>query len=177
MADILADLGLDADFLDLEPSEVQTAEPVVVTESEEEKAEKLRLRKEETARKRADITGRHTKWETALDEQIAKNKKELRRALVTIRKTATSELKEHAAIRKEIEDLVEDAEKYLKGAERYMSTLKKESRSSDEKRIIWERVVEKVDKKFADRLAQTEVLVNGWYAEVVERETDEVSNY
>lgn len=177
LADILADLGLEGDLLnqDSEATEALSAPHVVETETAEEKAEKRRLREEETARKRADITGRHAKWEADLEEHIAKNKKALRHALVALRKAATAELKESEEIRKEIEDLVEEAEKYLRGAEKYMATLRKESRPSDEKKVIWERVVEKVDKKFAERLTQTENVVNGWYGTLVQKELAEVS--
>ncbi|KIP02740.1 hypothetical protein PHLGIDRAFT_32086 [Phlebiopsis gigantea 11061_1 CR5-6] len=176
LAAILADLGLEGDLFsqDSEATESLSADHVVETETAEEKAEKRRLREEETARKRADITGRHAKWEADLEERIAKNKKALRHALVALRKAATAELKEGKEIRKEIEDLVEEAEKYLRGAEKYMATLRKESRVSDEKRVIWERVVEKVDKKFAERLTQTENLVNGWYGDLVQKELAEV---
>ena len=38
------------------------------------------------------------------------------------------------------------------------------------------RVIEKVDKKFEDRLVRTEELVNGWYGGVVEKELAEVSD-
>lgn len=178
LAGILADLGLDEDFLDSrsQGSETHAADSAVQTETEEEKAEKVRLRVEETKAKRAEITRRHAQWEADIEGRITQNKKALRQALVTMRKTATTELKENQEIRKEIEDLVEDAEKYLRGSEKYMATLKKESRSSDEKKIIWDRVVEKVDKKFAERLSQTETLVNGWYASLLTQEVAEVSN-
>ena len=177
LASILADLGLDEDFLESK-SEAETPSPAPIDkeESEEEKAEKLRLRKEQTAQKRADVTGRHTKWEVQLDERIAQNRKALRQALVALRKSATAELKKSAEIRKEVEGLVEEAEKYLRGAEKYLGSLRRESRSAEEKKAIWERVVEKVDKKFEERLTQAEAVVNGWYLRVVENELAEVRN-
>lgn len=174
--ELFADLGLGEDFLESQSKSSESVETsaTVDTESEEAKAEKLRLRKEETAKKRADITGRHSRWEAQLDERIALNRKALRQALVAIRKAATAELKEDEEIRKEIEDLVEEAEKYLRGAEKYLGNLRRESRPVEEKRTIWERVVEKVDKKFEERLMQTEAVVNGWYLRVVEKELAEV---
>ncbi|GJE91262.1 hypothetical protein PsYK624_074110 [Phanerochaete sordida] len=176
LAQLFEDLGLEGDFLESSSatSDAADAAPAVETESEEEKAEKLRLRKEETAKKRADITGRHAKWEAQLDERIALNRKALRQALVALRKAATAELKENEEIRKEVEDLVEEAEKYLRGAEKYLGNLRRESRAVDEKKTIWERVVEKVDKKFEERLMQAETVVNGWYLRVVEKELAEV---
>ena len=78
---------------------------------------------------------------------------------------------------KQIENLVDEAEKYLKGAEKYLATLSKNApggRTIDEKKTLWERVVEKVDKKFEERIGQTEAVVNGWYDNVVNSEIAEV---
>jgi signal recognition particle GTPase len=180
LASILADLGLDEDFLNSkieDETETAASESVIEGETEEEKAEKARLRKEETARKRADITGRHAKWEADLEERMTRNRKALRHSLVTSRKAATAELKDSKEIHKEIEDLVEEAEKYLKGTEKYLANLRKESRSPEEKKTIWDRVADKVDKKFEERLSQTESVVNGWYLRVLENELAEVSMF
>lgn len=176
LAKFYAELGLDQDLLNEkeDASEAEDAAPAAETETEEEKAEKLRRHKEEIAKKRADITGRHANWEKQLEERISQNRKALRKALVASRKAAVQELKENADIRREVEGLVEEAEKYLKGAEKYMGNLKRESRSDDEKRTIWNRVIEKVDKKFTERLMQTETVVNGWYLKVIEQEVQEV---
>lgn len=176
LAKFYAELGLDGDLLaeQEDASESEAASPAAETETEEEKAEKLRLRKEETIQKRAAITARHADWEKQIEDRVTQNRKALRKTLVAMRKAAVQELKENADIRTEVEGLVEEAEKYLRGAEKYMSTLKRESRSHEEKRTIWDRVTEKVDKKFEERLLQTETIVNGWYLKVVEQEVAEV---
>ncbi|OSD04859.1 hypothetical protein PYCCODRAFT_1465817 [Trametes coccinea BRFM310] len=166
--DLFADSGSDA------ASESSAAPVPVETETEEEKEARLRARREKNAKNRADIERRHTEWERQLSERIAANKKALRKALVALRKAAAAELKEHVEIRKEIEDLVEDAEKYLRGAEKYLANLQKESRSPEEKKAMWARVIAKVDEKFMERLHQTEVVVNGWYEGVLEKELAEV---
>ena len=169
-----AELGLDLDAEERTPASPSES-PAVETETEEEKAEKHRLQMEEIAKKRADITGRHSGWEEQLEEKMKANRKALRTTLVALRKAATQELKDSKEIRKEIENLVDEAEKYLKGAEKYMIKLGQESRPDEEKNTIWSRVVEKVDKKFEERLAQTETVVNGWYLGVVEKEIAEVN--
>lgn len=179
LAKFYAELGLDQDILNEkeEASESGAVSPAADTETEEEKAEKLRLKQEEIAQKRADIAVRHAKWEKELQERIALNRKALRKSLVASRKAAAQELKESVELRKEVESLVEEAERYLKGAEKYMGNLKRETRSDDEKKTIWDRVVEKVDKKFEERLSQAESVVNGWYLKVVEAEIQEVSSF
>ncbi|CDO69647.1 hypothetical protein BN946_scf184851.g35 [Trametes cinnabarina] len=171
-----AELGLTDDLFaepGSEPSSASAPAPVE-SESEEEKEARLRARREKNAQNRADIERRHTEWERKLSERIAANKKALRKALVALRKAAAAELKENVEIRKEVEDLVEDAEKYLRGAEKYLANLQKETRSPEEKKAIWARVIAKVDEKFEDRLHQTEVIVNGWYEGVLNKELAEV---
>ncbi|KAI0079105.1 hypothetical protein K474DRAFT_730573 [Panus rudis PR-1116 ss-1] len=171
-----AELGLGDSLLndDEQSTESLSASQPIETETEEEKAERLRKKQAETAKKRADITARHTEWERQLDEAIQLNRKALRKALVALRKAAVAELKENVEIRKELESLEEDAEKYLKGAERYLANLKRENRPEEEKSKMWNKVVDKVDAKFQERLAQAESVVNGWYLGVVNKELEEV---
>lgn len=168
-----AELGLDSGGGPTGSAAEFVAQPEE-TESEEEKAEKRRLKEIETAQKRADITGRHTKWERELDEAMADGRKTLRKQLVAIRKAAVIDLKESKEIRKEVELLVEEAEKYLKGAEKYLKNLKREARRPEEKSTMWERVIEKVDSRFEERVSQTETVVNGWFNGVLNSELYEV---
>lgn len=129
---------------------------------------------EEIAAKRAEITGRHSKWEDELKTFVEEQEKLVKDSLQSMRKAATAELRESKEIHQEIDSLVNEAEKYLKGAEKYLGTLRKESRTQDDKKVMWERVEEKVEQKFNDRLTQTETVVNGWYARNVEKEVAEV---
>lgn len=157
-------LGLDDDLLAPDtPADVEDTPAPEITESEEEKAERLKKEAEEVAKKRADITRRHSAWEKEMDEMIVFARKVLRKNLVTLRKAATAELKVNKEIRKEVDNLVEDAEKFLKGADKYLATLKRETRRNEEKGIMWNKVISKVDSKFEERLEKTESVVNGWY--------------
>ncbi|OSX64147.1 hypothetical protein POSPLADRAFT_1054760 [Postia placenta MAD-698-R-SB12] len=181
-----ADIDLDEFYAELglldvlsetsSPSAELTSAPSVSVkaESEEEKAERQRIRDAQTADRRADIMARHDKWEAELAALIETNKKALRRALVASRKTAAAELKDSPEIRAEIEGLVEEAEKFLRGAEKYLQTLSSEGRTEQEKRAMWERVADKVEEKFTDRLGQTEAVVNGWYMPILDKELTEV---
>ncbi|KAI0766674.1 hypothetical protein BD413DRAFT_480869, partial [Trametes elegans] len=176
-----AELGLGDDFLAAPPSasSVAAQAPAATPAEPEEEPEwereaRLRAEREKTARDRHSVEKRHGEWERQLNERIAANKKALRKSLVALRKAAAAELKASVHIRNEVEELVEDAEKFLRGAEKYLATLEKEKRTPDEKKLIWERVVGKVDEKFTERLHQTEAVVNGWYQEVLERELAEV---
>lgn len=117
---------------------------------------------------------RHTEWERQVEESVIVNGNMLNKALVVVRKAAATELKGSVEIRREIESLEEDAEKYLRGAEKYLANLKRESRREDDKRTMWTRVVDKVDEKFEQRLTQADAVVNGWYQGVLNKEIEEV---
>lgn len=185
LENLYAELGLDdlesepADKSDSGPSDEAYLEPEFEPEDEEAKAERLRLAKEENAKKRAELVARHANWENKLVDRIAKARKELRRNLVASRKAAAAELKQSPEIQKEIDSFVDDAEKYLKGAEKYLAQSVKDTKSgrtSEEKLATWARVVDKIEKRFAERIGQTEAVVNGWYEKVLNAELAEVGS-
>ncbi len=168
-----AQLGLSEEDLLSDPVEDSgPAEPHV--ETEEEREARLAAAREKTARDRASLQDRHAKWEAQLVEAIQAKKKALRKTLVALRKDAVVKLKGNEDIRNEVDNLIEDGEKFLRGAEKYLANLRKESRTIEEKRTIWDRIVGKVEEKFTDRLHQTETVVNGWYKTVVDNELAEV---
>lgn len=166
-----AELGLDEH---LTASQSHEQVPLNPPESEEERTERLRLEAEETARKRADIEARHSKWEIELRSQMETGLSTLKGRLEAIRSAAAAELAEAPDIRDAIESLVADAEKYIKGAEIYLRNLKGESRKNDEKMPLWERVVEKVGVKFLERLGVVEAVVSAWYNAILDQELREV---
>lgn len=166
-----AELGLDEPLTATQSHEQVPLNP---PESEEERDERLRLKAEETARKRADIEARHSKWETELRSQMENGLSTLKGKLEAIRSAAAPELVEAPEIRAAVESLVADAEKYIKGAEVYLRNLKAESRKNDEKMPLWERVVEKVSVKFSERLGIVEAVVNTWYGVILDQELREV---
>jgi hypothetical protein len=169
-----ADIGLDDEEPEAEvPEEDTHTKPPPLTE---EQLEELRLKElAKTAEKRRDITSRHTKWEEKLDNMIKEKKKALRKALVTVRKAAVQELETNSDVQSAIDQLVENAEKFLKGAEAYLNNVKAESRLGEEKAALWTKVLAKVDTKFAEYLRNTEDVVNGWYTTYLEKELQEVS--
>lgn len=172
-----AELGLEEDFVP-ETVATPTSAPVPTqtrrAETEEEREERLRLRAIENQKKRVELDGRRDKWETELAQKIETSKKALRKALVALRKSATAELKENQEIHDELKDLEAESEKLLKGAEKYLQTMQKEGKTSDDKKMLWDRVVDKVEAKFVEKLGQAESVVNGWYLKVLNKELDEV---
>lgn len=178
------DVDLDAFYADIEFSE-EEPEPEIQEEDvaekgspalTEEQLEERRLQElAKTAEKRRNIMSRHSKWEEKLEKVIKENKKSLRKALVALRKAAVQDLKTNNDVHLAIEQLVENAEKFLKGAEAYLNKLKSESQTTDEKVTLWTKVVAKIDTKFTEHLRRTEDVVNGWYTNHLEKEIQEVS--
>ncbi|KAH9943820.1 hypothetical protein B0H21DRAFT_747720 [Amylocystis lapponica] len=159
-----AELGLDDDA---EVPATPSAAPAPPPADPEATKEAMRLareaheaqvlqRAERTAHKRADVEARHGEWEIQLSTAIEKKQKALRKALVALRKDAVAELKSSREIREEVDSLVDEADKFCVAP-------------------IVGRVVQKIDDKFADRLRQTEAVVNGWYMQVLNKELAEVN--
>ena len=169
----------DIEFDEEEPGpEIQEGD-VVDTESpslNEEQLEERRLQElAKTAEKRRDIMSRHAKWEEKLEKAIKENKKSLRKALVALRKAAVQDLKINKDVQSAIEQLVENAEKFLKGSEAHLNKLKSESQTTHEKVTLWTKVLAKIDTKFGEHLRHTEDVVNRWHTEHLGREMQEVS--
>ena len=177
------DVDLEAFYADIEFSEEEPEpeiqeEDVGDTESpslNEEQLEERRLQElAKTAEKRRNIMSRHAKWEEKLEKAIKENKKSLRKALVALRKAAVQDLKTNKDVQSAIEQLVENAEKFLKGAEAYFNKLKLETQTTYEKVTLWTKVLAKIDTKFAEHLRHTEDVVNGWHTKHLEKEIQEV---
>jgi len=87
------ELGLD-DTVTATVTDETIVPPSLKIRNRGRKAERKRLKEIETAENRADIETRHSKWEADLKELIIAKRKNLRKALVAIRKPAAVELKE-----------------------------------------------------------------------------------
>jgi hypothetical protein len=172
-----AELGLDSPETTVEPTVVSGTAPTQYIPTPEELEERRLLKEKQTAEQRADITGRHTKWEQELENLIKAHKKTLRRKLVTLRKQGAAELEEHKAIREHIDSLVTEAEKFLKGAESYLKNLKKDVKDGEEKIAMWTKVVDKVEEKFNARLDETVKAVDSWYDNYHAKELKEVCTH
>ncbi|KAH7885768.1 hypothetical protein F5I97DRAFT_1829736 [Phlebopus sp. FC_14] len=169
-----AELGINEPLINSSGTEQYV--PSQPTETEEDKAERLRLKAEETARKRADIEARHAKWEAELQAQMERSTTQLQSHLQVIREAAAADLASSIEVRASIEDLVTEAEKYIRGAEIYLRNLKGENRKSDEKFPLWDRVVQKVGDKFNEHLLVTDGVINAWYGLVLDQELQEVAS-
>ena len=160
----------------------EVPEPEEVPESptepplSEEQLEELRLQKlAKTAEKRRDLTARQSKWEEKLEKSIKEHKKSLRKNLVAMRKAAAEEFRTNADVKSSIDQLVENADKLLKGVEAYLASLLKESRPLDEKVASLTKVLAKVDTKFTSYLRHIEDVVDRWQTSHLDKEREQVS--
>ncbi|KAL5492501.1 hypothetical protein ACEPAI_3948 [Sanghuangporus weigelae] len=171
--DLLAELGLDLE--ETISSDAPPPEPSVVEESEEEKAAREAKRLAEVAAKRRELEGRHVRWEEKLTDTIEAQKLVLKEALAAIRRTGAAELKINLSIRAGIETLNSEAEKALRGTDAYFTKLRTGGKPVAEQARLWDRVLEKVQAKFDERVQDVEELVNKWYEEeVLSKEREEI---
>jgi len=154
------------------------------------KQEAEATRRAETAVKRANIVKRHADWQAQLDELFVARERDLRRALVNIRKRAVEELKsltvhygpenKHA---KAVDSTEQVAGQLVKGVEAY---LKKErerkekvghewNEEIEDRRSQWMKVMDKVDEKYEESASNILEQVQRWYIGVKEMEVNEVS--
>ena len=161
-----AEIGLDLDEPDDEEQVLFASPPV---ESDEEREARLKAKAEETAWKRKDITDRHTDWEYQLEDLKREQMETFRLALFNIRKVAAKTLKKDSDVQRAINEFAADGDKYLRGAENYLKNLVKGDKKQ-EKRALWERVVQKVKDKFEKRLDEVDRKVGDWYNEISENE-------
>ena len=174
--EFFADLGLNE--FPQNPAAAAAASPDPdITQSHEDEAEMLRLKTEETARKRTHIASRHSKWEAELESLIETKLADLRRTLAMTRKAAAAEIEESKIMKGHVESLDREGEKFLKGAENYFQQLVKEEKGDDDKSRSWLMVINRIEEKFAEKTIQVETAVNEWSRELIQREHDEVCPY
>jgi hypothetical protein len=168
------DAELEAFLTDLLTEEEKVTEPVATPQNTsptpEELAERVRLKKEETAHKRADLEARHTKWEEKLKKAGGRAKEELVDALVASRESALREIdNENGVIQTAISDLKE-ALKAKKHVQLYFEELKKDKKSDEQKFKDWTKVLGRVDEKFNEKIKETQDKVQKWVLDLVDAE-------
>lgn len=147
------------------PGAASIPEPTAETEAE------IQRRLAEVAERRADIVSRHSKWETTLQARLDELLGSVPEAIQKIRLDALSEVGASKIFDKEIERLNSEAEKALRNSENYVKSLISDTKwTKEEKDRLWEKVLIKVDEKFADRIQHVEQLVGTWWQSATEKE-------
>ena len=170
-----SDAELEAFLTELLEKETTVPEPVAAPQNTgptpEELTEQTRLKKEETARKRADLEARHTKWEEKLKKAGEHAKEELVDALVASRESALRDVNSaNGVVQMTIADLKKEALKAKKHVQLYFEELKKDKKSDEEKLKDWTKVLERVDEKFKEKIKGTQGKVQKWVLDWVNAE-------
>jgi hypothetical protein len=141
-------------------------------ETEEEVAERIRLKAIATAEKRADIEQRHTKYEEDLKALGQSAVDDLAVFLSALRSVAAADLKRRS--REHIATLQNEAEKGLKGTEAYLQKLKGAAQGGAIKIALFDDVVTKVEKRFLDTAQNVSQTISSWWSDMHEEEQKEV---
>ncbi|KXN87676.1 hypothetical protein AN958_08313 [Leucoagaricus sp. SymC.cos] len=178
--DFLREIGLD------EEEKVPEPEPVLLPTAEEDQ-EDQEAKKAATAAKRADIVGRHVRWQSELDSLVKDLEQRVQQNLETIREEAISYIGKLPSDRhssaahgkgKEVIDKVQnDGEKLLKGLESYVNKLTSQMVVQEDlkEKEKWNKVVDKVEDKFKVVVRGIQEEVHDWYIQIREKEALAVS--
>lgn len=152
------------------PSPEAVPEEASQTASESRQSRK-RETAAETAAKRADIVGRHEKWQSQISELSEKQVAELPKVLEGIRAEAVEEL----TAQNFADALNEEADRALKNTEAFVKRLVAGPGPSDVKISRLNDLVGKVQKKFEDSATRLSGIVASWWRDVQQVEGEAVS--
>jgi hypothetical protein len=144
--------------------------------TEEEIAERKRLLKIETREKRIDITGRHTKWETQLEERGKEVLAELLKQVNELRAQVSNDMSNNEQILKLLTGYENEANKAIKGVETFFEKRIKIGKKVEESVVkTWEDVLKKVEKKFDDKEREVEKEMQEYYNSYITEEVERAS--
>ncbi|RDB15800.1 hypothetical protein Hypma_003644 [Hypsizygus marmoreus] len=171
MDDFLKEIGLDEQIPGSAP-EITEPEPETPAPAEEGLTPEQRLA--ETAAKRAEITKRHAAWQDELDALVREMTEHVKGGVRGVREAAVAELKTGDKAKRVIGDVEGEAGKLVKGLEGYFKKLG--GGEGEKEKEKWQKVLERVEEKFADKVKDVQRDVHAWYLSVREKEVDEVNN-
>ena len=146
--------------------------------TEEEIAERKRLLEIETREKRIEITGRHTQWETRLEEQGKEILAELLEQVNKLRAYVSSDVSNNEDISKLLNGYENEANKAIKGVEAFFEKRIKIGKTVEESMVkTWEDVLKKVEKKFDDKKREVEKEMQEYYNAYIEEEAERASTF
>lgn len=174
--DFLKDIGFDEEeekAPEPEPEPIPEATPEVDKEA----------KKAATALKRANIVGRHARWQSQLDELAEDMEIRVKNELLAIREDAVATIgqiptkKDSSSSdgkgQEAIEKVQHEGEKLLKGLEAYVKKLMaREIKPEDQEKEqeSYDRVIDKVEAKFRDVVTSVQEEVHSWYMSVRDKE-------
>ena len=144
--------------------------------TEEEIAERKRLRAIETREKRIEITGRHAQWETRLEERGKEVLAELLENIKKLRARVSDDVSNNEEIAKLQKGYEDEANKAIKGVEAFFEKRIKTGKRVEESVVkTWEGVLSKVEKKIDDKKREVEKEMQEYYSAYIEDEAERAS--
>jgi len=144
-----------------------------VAETEEEIAERQRLKAIQTAEKRADIQRRHTEFEQKVHALGKEAVDDLETFLSAVRSVAGADLRRRA--QDHIKTLQSEADKGLKGTDAYLNKLQGAAQGGAIKVAQFDDVVVKVEKKFLETAQNVSDTIASWWGEMRAEEQKEAN--
>lgn len=167
----LRDLGTEPNASSpADPAPEETPSEPQETETPEQAAERRRLKELETAERRAQIVGRHEKWERQIQDLTDKHVAGLAGILQNHRAESIAAL--NAA--KHPETMQNDADKALKNTEAFIKKLVSDAGSEEQKVALLDNVVSKVKKRFEDGAGVLSSNIVTWWEGVRRAESEEI---
>ncbi|KAG8821475.1 hypothetical protein FRC19_007736 [Serendipita sp. 401] len=138
--------------------------------TEEELAMEKRLKDIETKEKRANIEGRHTRWEEKLEKAGAEELAELIQKARKIRQDVVQTMRTTPEMFDLLKKMQQDGTKHVYNTDKYLLKLKKEGVKDDAVKSKWEEIVRKVQKKLDEQTIETTTYLKNWYESVMRKE-------
>ncbi|KAJ6616961.1 hypothetical protein B0H10DRAFT_2218947 [Mycena sp. CBHHK59/15] len=178
MDDFYSALGLvDKQAPAEEEEEIDDLTPIERARLQQQEAEERAAAAErKTAEKRADLMARMARSSETLGVMVKDKNKQLRKALVAIRKGAVAQIENpQSAVGGVLPALGREADKLLKGLEGYLRKEAKVNKGGDpvERTERWEKVVGKVEEKLTEAIQAAQGAVHQFHVDVKAEEVNE----
>ncbi|KAJ7498009.1 hypothetical protein B0H11DRAFT_1715422 [Mycena galericulata] len=177
MNDFLADIGLNEPVVEdnyEEEEQLTPAERHALERQQAEEQAEAKLR--QTAEKRADLEGRMAASNEALGAMVKEKNKQLRKALVGLRKAAVAKMDDpQTVIGGQLPGLEKEADKLFKGLEGYVKKEAKSNKVGDnsERMDRWITVVGKVEEKLQEKVASVQNAIQQYHVDLKASEVNE----
>lgn len=159
-----------------------TTRPAPTRLTAEEKAEKKRIEKEETAAKRKDIMARHDKWEQELEALIETEVQGVTEHLQTVRAKAAKELASQAALQEQLKGMRDEMANAVEYTRIPLQKFREEwedrygdfDENFDDKVPAWGGILESLERNFARRVEAVNQILSKWVPKWIDEEIERV---
>ncbi|PVG02097.1 hypothetical protein CPB86DRAFT_39819 [Serendipita vermifera] len=160
----------EEDGIEDKKAQEQAAPPPPKALTEEEKEEQKRLKEQETREKRADITGRHTKWEEKLEKAGQAEVDDMLEKIKNLRTEVVDSMRTKPEMFDLLKKMQQDGFKQVENTDKYLAKLQDNTANGPEAQKMWDKVLERVQKKLNDRTIEVSTFLQNWFRDVMQKE-------